>query len=455
MSHDQSKQTRGPQGQTQTSNKHRVSRRQFMLGGGAGLSLLLRGLATGLPPAWLSAPHFARAQEMNATLPQTLILSTSSAGDPVNVNCPGAYVQGLENNPILPISEFSLGGDSTVRAASVWGDLPATLRDQLAFFHYSSRTAAHPEYSVAMSLHGAVKNEQGNGSEMLTSALASLGEGPLSTLQREPLPLCKEFITFEGQPLQNMKPSELKALFAPQEDNLADLRSTRDLALDELYGQLKVEGTRVQRKFLDRYLQSRDQSRTLGEELGTLLERLSDDPDLIDGPQDQVIAAVALTKLRIAPVITIKIPFGGDNHQDADLSIEAAETTSGVNHIQNLWTELGDFNLRDSTTFGLLNVFGRQFQRNGQGGRNHNRYHGVMVAFGSGIRGGVYGGVNAEGQAMNIDPNSGLALESGGISADSALESAGASLARAMGYSEEVVSQRVQGGQVVRDFVRS
>ena len=78
-----------------------------------------------------------------------------------------------------------------------------------------------------------------------------------------------------------------------------------------------------------------------------------------------------------------------------------------------------------------------------------------MVTFGSGITGGVYGGVTSEGRAMNIDPVSGEARAQGGISSESALEAAGFSLARAMGYSDEQARERIQGGQLIQAFLRS
>lgn len=439
------------------SNRQRghMNRRVALFGGAAGARLLLRGLATGLPVSWLTASGLARAQEMNADLPQMLILSTSQRGDPVNINCPGSYVRGVENNPILSIEDVILGGRDPVQAAAPWAQLPAELRDQLAFIHYSSRTAAHPEFVKAMTLHGAVKTSQGNGVEMLSSALASLAADPLNTKQREPIPLSGETVTFEGQPLQNIKPSEIKALFEAQEDDLANLRSLRDTALDSLYRDLRSEGTRAQRKFLDRFVTSRDQARSLGEELGSLLNGLSTDPDVQDQTEDQIIAAVALTKLRIAPVINITIPFGGDNHNDADLSFEALQTTSGVQQIGFLWSQLHEQGLGNSVSFALQNVFGRTFTRNGQGGRNHNRYHAVMVAFGSRLRGGVYGGVNSSGAAMNIDSMTGAARESGGISAELALEAAGVSLALALGHPEDLVIDRIRGGEPIRGLLRA
>lgn len=428
------------------------SRREMLWQSSGMMGLLLKGLATGLPPTWLSLSGIAHAQANQMLLPQTLILSTSSLGDPINVNCPGAYFEGADNNPALPSGPCQFG-TQTVTAAEIWGMLPAELRSRLAFFHYSSRTAAHPEYTKAMALLGGVKNEQGNGSEMLCSALASMSQDVMSTLQVEPIPLCNELLTFDSQSIQNIRPSELKALFAPQEDNLANLRTIRDQALNELYASLRADGTRAQKKFIDRYILSRDQARALGEDLGNLLNRLPIDEDNIDGPADQIIAAVALARLRIAPVITIKIPFGGDNHQDFDLSIEATETVTGVQHIANLWQELNTQQLQDEVTFALLNVFGRNFFRNSVGGRDHNRFHGVMLAFGAGIQGGMYGNVNTSGQAMNIDEQSGNGVMSGGISAESALESAGATLATAMGYSNEIVSQRIQG-QVLNAMLR-
>ena len=41
---------------------------------------------------------------------QTLILSTSSRGDPLNINCPESYVEGVTNLPRLPSSRGRFGG---------------------------------------------------------------------------------------------------------------------------------------------------------------------------------------------------------------------------------------------------------------------------------------------------------------------------------------------------------
>ncbi|MEE2643315.1 MAG: hypothetical protein VYD19_00145, partial [Myxococcota bacterium] len=269
--------------------------RRALLQGGAGTlgALLLRGLASGLPPAYLLNPQSARAQEMLRHGQQTLILSTSSRGDPLNINCPGSYVEGVTNHPRLPAGRGRFGGQNA-RGAQVWAELPNDLRQRLAFFHYSPRTAAHPEYPQTLSLRGSVKNEQGNGTEMFPSAMAQLAYTPGLHLQEEPVPLCSSFLSFRAQPLQTIRPTDLKSLFNPEDPALADLRQTRDQVLDTLYADLLANGRRSQREFIDRYANSREQARALGEQLGEYLEGLPANPDEPNSITDEIIAAVAL-----------------------------------------------------------------------------------------------------------------------------------------------------------------
>ena len=149
------------------------------------------------------------------------------------MNCPGSYVNSnqVENNPNLATATGTFGNQQ-VTTAEPWAQLPADLRSRLAFFHYSPRTAAHPEYRATMQMKGSVKNEAGNGSEMFSSAMAQLGAGPLGTLQNEPIPLTGEDLTYLSMPLQTIKPVDLKELFTPEDQTLVDLRQTRDQVLD-------------------------------------------------------------------------------------------------------------------------------------------------------------------------------------------------------------------------------
>ena len=433
-------------------NDTNLSRRGFLGGTAAvGSTVLLQSLATGLPVSFLLNPNSVKAQDLNANL-QTLIFSTSQAGDPVNVNCPGSYVNGVTNNPLLETSQ-SLFGEQRVRSATPWAQLPRGLRRRLAFFHHRTDSAAHPEHDLTMSFRGAVKNVNGNGSEMFPSMVAQLGASRMNTLQAEPMVLGRNRITYQSQALQNIKPLELKNLFANDEATLSDLRGLRDRTLDRLYADLKVSGSPIQRRFLDRFLLGRDQSRTLGNSIGTLLEGLSTDSDEGDDTRDQIIAAVALAKLRVTPVIVLNIPFGRDNHQDETLEMERDQTISGTANLAFLWSELRRHNIHNDVSFAMLNVFGRRFNRNERGGRDHNRHHSVMVAFGEKIKGGVYGGVNGNGQCRRINPNNGRPINNGGIAEGDTLGSAGKSLLAAMGHTQAEINERIRRGRVLNPFL--
>lgn len=440
---------------TRASRASGLSRRAFVAGGLATSGLLLRSLATGLPPLLIARGARAQVPEV---LPQTLILATSSAGDPVNCNCPGSYIVGAAHPEAFDPVDFDLGG-SMVRGAPPWSTLDPALRQRLAFVHHATRSPAHSEYRSAMSLHGAARATVGNGADMLASTLASLTHDAragtaAATLQAEPLPLCDETLTARGRPLQSVRPSDLAALFAPPDDEIARLQQLRGLraaTIDALYADLRANGTGTQRRFVDRYLRSAEQARALGEGLGAQLAALAVEPDAIDGAGHQLAAASILAAARVAPVVTVRVPFGGDNHQDTGLVVEAEQTTTGVAAIGALWVQLRAAGIEDDVAFALLNVFGRTLRTNARGGRNHNRDHAVMVAFGARIRGGVYGGVELGETRARCLPL--IAADGAMIAPDQTLEAVGASLTVALGHRPEVAGERVRGGQLIGGLV--
>lgn len=429
-----------------------LSRRKLLLGSAFGAGLIgLRSLATGLPKAFLLDPRVAYAADPKP--PQFLILATSGGGDPYNVNAPGSYVAGTENNPHPELAEASVElGASSVKGAAAWNTLPAELRARLCFFHHATYTQAHPELYKVLMLHGAAKSKSGNGQEMLPSVFASEASEALGTVQQEPVPLGAERLSFEGRALDNIAPSDLKSLFDQPDAVLGRLTALRDAELDALYADLKTSGTRAQRQFLDRFALGRAQVRQLGDELATLLERLPLDSTEKNSPGDQVIAAVALIKLKVAPVISLHLPFGGDNHNDSDLAIERDETVSGIATLGMLWDELVAQGLEDSVTFASLNVFGRNLKRNSGGGRNHNQHHHVMLMFGKNIRGTVIGGIEAherDYRAMPIDSSTGEPSPSGDIEPLASLESAARTLWNALELDPQRLDTRISGGKSV------
>jgi hypothetical protein len=433
-----------------------LSRRALVRGSLFGAGLWgLRSFATGLPASWLLGDRTVRAED--APPPQYLILSTSAQGDPLNAIAPGSYVAGAESNP-LPGMEAKMVqlGSQSVKAAAPFATLPSALRERLAFFHHRTYTNAHPEHRKVMTVQGAAKSETGNGTEMLPSLFAQELALQLGTIQTEPVPLSSELVTFGGRSLDSIEATGLKGLFEQPDSFLSELSAMRDQDLDAIHAELRTHGTRAQRAFLDRYALGRSQVRKLGEQLGSLLARLPTDPDDRDSPNDQVIAAVALMKLKVAPVVTIHLPFGGDNHNDSDLSMERADTVAAMGTLSLLWQELVDHGLQDQVSFATLNVFGRTLKRNADGGRNHNQNHHVMMMFGKHVRGGVIGGVQAmEGDfgATAIDSATGKSSASGDIGPLSSLESAATTLGAALALPDERVAKRITGGKKVRSAV--
>ncbi len=438
---------------TERNISRRTALQSLFAVGGLGL----RALASGLPASFLLGERDAAAAP-SAGEPQFLILATSAAGDPFNANCPGSYVPRAENNPHpeLAATQVRLGPSSTT-AAQCWASLPEALRARLCFFHHRTYTNAHPEHGKVMALHGAAKLPSGNGQEMLPSVFASELARALGTIQVEPMPLGKELLTFEGRALNNIAPLGLKGLFEQPDNPLSSLAELRDQSLDALNKELHAHGTRAQRQFLDRYALGREQARQLGGDLAALLQRLPVDPEDKGSAADQVIAAVALIKLRVAPVVTIHLPFGGDNHGDSELSGERDQTLASVAALATLWSELAAQGLSDRVTFASLNVFGRSLDRNPAGGRNHNQNHHAMALFGKHIQPGVVGGVEATSNgfsALPIDSTTGLASPNGDIAPSASLEAAARTLGHALGVSDARLDLRLGAGKSVRAALR-
>ncbi len=104
--------------------------------------------------------------------------------------------------------------------------------------------------------------------------------------------------------------------------------------------------------------------------------------------------------MKIAPLIAIHVPFGGDNHHDTNLATEGAQTLTGLQTLNALVTLLGTTQMPGTTTslsdlvsIVSLNVFGRTLNSTNTQGRQHNLNHQVSFAIGKPFQGGVYGGL--------------------------------------------------------------
>lgn len=166
--------------------------------------------------------------------------------------------------------------------------------------------------------------------------------------------------------------------------------------------------------------------------------------------------AVALIQTGIAPVITLGMIFGGDNHGDDTLAGEVENTTAAMPALTTLWEKLKAANIEDKVVFSSLNVFGRTFLRNSNNGRNHNGRHHCMFTFGSTVKPGVVGGIEPVSKDGSIIGFSATGINAANgktrnadIPYDQTLVSVGKTLARSVGISEERINVRFSGGKII------
>ncbi len=429
-----------------------INRRKLLIASALGMgSLPLRSLITGLPiPFLLGASPAALA----ATSTQFLILSHMSNGDPLNANVPGTYPNdpAIQTDPLRFIqhpvefqtpSSFNLGSVS-VKAAAPWATLPSDLLQTMAFWHHGTYTNTHAELPVVRRLGGVIKGVDGTGVAELGSLVAEENNSALGTVGKEILTVGGSPVQSNGRDVSVLSPTSLKGIFTSSDANIDKMIVMRDRFIDKAYQDIKTTGTPAQRKFFDLYAIGRSDAAAMGSQLGNLLSEIS-----TNNPIDQIKVAVAMIQLKIAPVVTIGIPFGGDNHSDEDLSDEVAETTSSIDNIATLWSLLKAANLQNQVTFATFNTFGRTMRRTSVGGRSHNSDHHVMCVFGPTIKPGVIGGctpvttaVDSEMKAAGINSTTG-GVAGADIPFEQTLASVGKTLIKAVGVSDARLDVRI------------
>jgi hypothetical protein len=170
--------------------------------------------------------------------------------------------------------------------------------------------------------------------------------------------------------------------------------------------------------------------------------------------------------MKVSPVISIHLPFGGDNHSDANLQREAQQTTQSVQPIYMgtaqttgipyLMTKLSDLGIRDQTTFLLMNVFGRTLKKLGVTGRDHWGSHHVTVLIGKSVKAGVYGGMVAGGNDYNatpIDSNTGAGGAAGDIPVADSLAAVGKTIGAVTGIAQTTLDTDIQQGKIIKAAV--
>lgn len=432
-----------------------MNRRHLLQGTLAGAGLLgLRAMATGLPISFLLEPKSVRAQDAcGAGGAQFLILSISSQGDALNCNVPGTYdlpasfASGSVNHAD-PMDMSMTPGSMTVggqkwTAAKPWTSLSKEILDRTVFFHHLTGTANHGELGRVLELFGALRRGQ-----WLPSYFAKTLQPCLATVQPQPVTIGGEQLSYDGQYLPKLTPTGLKAVLSAPKDLQAKLQALRDDTLSKLTETLKQgrAQTSAERAFLDNMVLSQSDLRKMVEKVQSDLSTIEN-----DDPGNQVTAATLLIKMNVTPVVTIHLPFSGDNHSDANFTNEALQTNTSVNNIKNLMSKLKSYDLQDKVTFATLNVFGRQF--NEVNGRGHNASHSVSLMIGKGFKGGVVGGIVPGGHAADIDPVTGQAAEGGELASTDSLAAVAKTLGRGLGLSDAQLDDQITSGVAVKAVI--
>ena len=421
-----------------------ITRRQAILSSlfGAG-SIGLRALATGLPAALLINPRRALADGAgpacgSSSTPQFVIFSTSSQGDPLNCNAPGMYDDARilhPKDPSMAAKTLTLAGQTTT-AAAPWATLPQNVLDRTSFWHVMTDTPVHGNESNVLKLNGLVENN-----EMLPSYLAAKLAPCLGTVQAKAVSVATapaESLTANGKQLPLIPPKSLQATLTTPGGPLKDLTPLRDQSLNELYDVYKNNATPAQKAFIDSMITSQSQIRSLNQDLLSLLSGITD-----NDTNSQIIAAVTLLKMKVAPLISLHIPFGTDNHTDPGLALEVSQTVASLKSMNFLFQQLASAGLTDQVTLMSLNVFGRTCNANTANGRQHNANHQVSMIIGKPFKGSVIGGVapiDTDFGAVPIDSTTGKGTPSGDIAAIEALPSFAKTMLQGVGVDPAGIS---------------
>ena len=418
----------------------------------------LRALVTGIPAAVLLKGTRAFADGSASIDPnraQYVILQTSGNGDPINANAPGTYadpkiVHSLD--PTMAATAMTIGGQQTM-AALPWSTLPQAVLDRTSFWHIMTNTPVHPREPDVLSLLNTTK-----ANEMLPSLLSKQLATPLGTIQQQPITLGasspSEGLRFAGQALPIIPPLALKATLTNPGGalaNLAQLQHDRDQTLSQLDDIYRETATKAQKTYLDALITSQTQVRSIQQNLLGALDSIKD-----NSVSAQITAAIVLIQMNVSAVITIHIPFGGDNHFDSNLSTETAQTPTGLKSIADLMAQLAtnsnaNGSLSDQVSFLSLNVFGRTLGPGNTDGRQHNDLHQVSLAIGKPFLGGIVGGVGPDGGdfgCLSIDSTTGAA--NGDIGPTDTLAAFGKTMMSAVGIDDGYIASVIPTGKIVR-----
>ncbi|BCE03813.1 DUF1501 domain-containing protein [Marinicellulosiphila megalodicopiae] len=443
--------------------KKQIDRRKFLIKSALSFgSLRLKSLVTGIPLAVLASPRaFAAGADH-----KFLIMSHFQAGDPINTNGPGTYPLNPndQNDPLRLITHPNVDGfktptsvsfgDKQYLAAQPWSTLPQDLRDRMGLWQHGTFVNAHADFPKTMQLNGGVSGigDLSNSSEQLGAMIAQEMATNLGTVIDEPMSLGGTAVSSRSIRLPILKPIAIKEMFQSSFPDLEKMMRLRNHFVDTTYKDVKLNGTPAQKEFLDTMITTRGQAQSVADSIGTLTDGVTG-----NDPIDQIKMILALIQIKMSPVFTFGIPFGGDNHTDVGLAQEVAQTNSGMVLVNTLWTEIKKLGLEDDVVFATLNTFGRTYLEDSLKGRDHNSLNHSMMVFGSTIKPGVIGGIEPHiknGQVVDFKSSSinsvtGTTEGQTDIPLEESLVSVGKTLSKAVGMDEQRIHERISKGKII------
>lgn len=456
-----------------------TNRRNILRGGLAGaIALAFRASATGLPASFL----LTRQTHGADVSPKFTILAGSSGGESMNCSGFGSYssnnndlanlidhpsssevpntitqvVNGTELNvnDLANAANITLGS-RTVRCARAYQALDQAFLDNLVGFWHQTGVNAHPEYGSVLQVNGALRSLAGNGSEQLPAAIAQETATVLGTSTNKPFVLNGGY-TDQGLPLNTYRPTTVKDLLTGDaripvsEDNFGQLY---DQTIDTIHSALKSDGTPEQKRFLDAHASTRAQARQLGDELSSLLNEIDTNDQI-----NELKTAMALIKVRLAPVIVVRHTYSGDNHADSTLENETLQTLQALEGLSEYWRLVNEYGLADQVVYATMNVFGRTPSRNSRGGRDHWGRLTQGFIHGANVQGGQIGDLdsfnNNRIQASGINSQTGTASQPD-IAATDTLAAFSRTVMAAAGVAEDRLDARLPDAKTVNAAFRS
>jgi hypothetical protein len=309
-----------------------------------------------------------------------------------------------------------------------------------------TNTPIHPKEPDVLKLMGTTY-----AGEMLPSLLAKHLAPCLNTIQTQPISIGAttpaEGLSFGGAAQPIIPALALKATLTTPAGPLANLQGLRDQTLSSIYDLYKNNASPAQKAYVDSLVTSQTQVRSINQNLLSTLSSITDNT-----ANSQILAAVTLIQMNVTPVISIHIPFGGDNHRDVALAAETTQTVSGVATINALMQQLAAAGLSDSVTFMSLNVFGRTIGPSNTDGRQHNQNHQVSITIGKPFAGGIVGAIAPTGGdygALAINSTSGVGAAGGDVAPIDSLASFGRTMLASVGVDSTTIGKEIMSGKVI------